>query len=65
MVKKMFRSCGHPHVVCIHGDEINHANGARARCVDCGKALKREPLPEPCTFTGRRHYSAIYLEGGR
>ena len=63
MIRRItFRRCGHPHVECIHGDLINHADGARARCVDCGRALKYLPLPEPCTGTGRPHHSAIRLE---
>ena len=53
-LKRLLTRCGHEHVRCIHGDEINHANGRRARCLDCGRALD-QGLPEPCTVTNRPH----------
>jgi len=44
----------HEHVRCVHGDEVRHAHGFRAMCLDCDKYLTG-PLPEPCTVTGRPH----------
>ena len=46
--------CKHDRVRCIHGDEINHANGRRVRCLDCERALSWE-LPERCFVTGKAH----------
>ena len=47
--------CPHDAIRCVHGDEINHRSGARAACTRCDRSLKRVPLPEPCTVTGRFH----------
>lgn len=48
------RGCEHANVRCVHGDEINARNGARAACRDCGASLHR-PLPAVCSSSGRPH----------
>ena len=65
MIKKfrLWKRCEHEHVECIHGDAIIFYDFARVRCLDCGRALKHRPLPEPCTVTGHRHHRAIHIEG--
>lgn len=50
----LFRRCPHDHIRCVHGDEINHADGKRRACMDCGAYLKG-PLPLYCTVTGGKH----------
>jgi hypothetical protein len=58
MRRRLLRKrCGHTHVRCIHGDEINRYDGARVLCVDCGRTLPI-PLPDYCNVTGKSHYSA-------
>jgi hypothetical protein len=59
------KRCLHAHVRCIHGDEIvstirawHKPILARARCLDCGRALYDEPLPDLCWFTNDLHLSA-------
>jgi hypothetical protein len=37
------RHCQHEHQRGIYGDEIIAANWHRARCLDCGRLLKRLP----------------------
>lgn len=49
--------CRHPEARrrCIHGDEIEARNGARAACLACGAAKKEWPLPEVCSVTKKPH----------
>lgn len=46
--------CAHANVRCIHGDEINHANGRRIRCLDCGWPLVGK-MPEMCFYNKQAH----------
>ena len=52
-----FKRCPHARLRCTHGDEIIARGFARAVCRDCGRALKREPLPVMCFYTGEPHLS--------
>lgn len=52
-----FLFCKHKNQRCIHGDEINQTirawfkpTLARARCLDCGKALYDVPIPKTCFY---------------
>ncbi len=40
---------------CVHGDEINHANGARVMCLGCQRYLPDHPMLYVCTVTGEVH----------
>jgi hypothetical protein len=62
---RFWKRCKHERVRCVHGDEIIQVDFARVKCLDCGRALKHHPLPEPCTVTGHRHHRAIHLEGDK
>jgi len=65
MIKKirLWKRCQHKRVECLHGDQIIFYGFARARCRDCGRALKGRPLPEPCTVTGHPHHRALVVKG--
>lgn len=60
---RFWKRCQHTRLACIHGDTIIEADWARVLCLECGRALKHRPLPEPCTITGHRHHRAIRMDG--
>jgi hypothetical protein len=56
--REMARCDGRHDFRCVHGDEVNALNGARAVCNRCGE--RREWLPMICTETNTMHHS--YME---
>jgi hypothetical protein len=53
--RRLHPKCTHPFVRCVHGDEINQANGARVMCLGCQRYLPDRPMLRICTFTGYSH----------
>lgn len=56
-IKARLKRCEHLYVRCVHGDEINHRNGARVACKECGESLHRGAMPEFCSYTGEPHWA--------